>query len=236
MGKKNRNHQEWGWDRIIAILTLLSSLLTPIVLLILSYNLNEYLERRKDVDILIERSLRIEESYRDIKNHYEGLERGISVITPTFWGKLSTLDYNMINFHFKIMTLYTPDKKRYNKAREAAQLFDKLYWGKGSIGGDYSFRELLIKYERLARKDRDRFSDLISEIKPILQYVDDLMHLTILTSLFAVHRQSEEIEKRFIIGEDNIADLEKRVNPSEPQKAQQLIKSAILKIDAPKKK
>ena len=95
--------------------------------------------------------------------------------------------------------------------------FDALYWGKKDIGGEYSFREFLIKNERLAREDRDKFSNSTKDVKETLQYFDDLMHLAIFTTALSLHGQGDEIKKRFEELRDDIDYLEKSVYYNEQQ-------------------
>lgn len=80
----------------------------------------------------------------------------------------------------------------------------------------------MIKYEILAREDLGSFIKYETEIKNTLQYIDDLMHLVMLSSLLAVHREEEEVEERFRQIGDDIQKLKKAVefsklgDPSNP--------------------
>ncbi len=204
--------KSWNWDLIIK---LFGVILIPIALCIITHRVTENLEKRKDIDLLFKYSSRIEESYRYVRNHFEELESGITDYHPSvFREKLSSLDHNMISFYFKAMMVYTADKSRHKKA---VAFFDTLYWGKKDIDGKYSFREFLIKNEKLAREDRGRFLSSIKDAKETLQYFDDLMHLAIFTTALSLHGQGDEVNKRFEEVGDDVDYFEKSVYDNERQ-------------------
>jgi hypothetical protein len=217
MNKTSTNH---GFTELIK--SAVKVLIVPIVLLLITFYLNETLQRRDDINRFLNTSSKLEEAYRGIKNHYEALGQGVNFDPSVFWEKMTILDHNMISFYFKVMTLDIPSKSRYEDARKAASLFDVLYWGKGTVGGQYSVRQYLIKYEALAREDLGSFIKNQTEIKDTLQYIDDLMHLVMLSSLLVVHREGEEVQERFRQIGDDIRKLKKAVefskldDPSNP--------------------
>lgn len=122
MNKTSNNH---GFTELIK--SAVKVLIVPIVLILITFYLNETLQRRGDINRFLNTSSKLEEAYRGIKNHYEALGQGVNFDPSVFWEKITNLDHSMISFYFEVMTLDIPSKSHYEDARKAASLFDILY-------------------------------------------------------------------------------------------------------------